>query len=69
MDDLHSMRRIVLNRNWIRDSFVWRKVMARLSECVAGSRNALVFLDMLSWAKVISTKPATARGGYDVSAP
>ena len=40
--------------------------MARLSESKAGSRNALAFLDMLSWAEGTSTSPATAMDGYDV---
>lgn len=40
--------------------------MARLPESRAGSRNALAFLDMLSWAEGTSTSPATAMDGYDV---
>ena len=40
--------------------------MARLSESKAGSRNALAFLDMLSWAEGTSISPATAMDGYDV---
>ena len=40
--------------------------MARLSETLAGGRNALAFLDMLGWSEGTSTSPATAMDGYDV---
>lgn len=40
--------------------------MARLLERLAGSRNALAFLDMLAWAEGTSTSPATTMDGYDV---
>ena len=40
--------------------------MARLSESLAGGRNALAFLDMLGWSEGTSTSPATAMNGYDV---
>ena len=40
--------------------------MARLSESIAGGRNALAFLDMLAWSEGTSTSPATAMDGYDV---
>jgi len=40
--------------------------MARLSESLAGGRNALAFLDMLAWSEGTSTSPATAMDGYDV---
>lgn len=40
--------------------------MARLSESLAGSRNALAFLDMLAWSEGTSTSPATIMDGYDV---
>jgi len=40
--------------------------MARLSESLAGGRNALAFLDMLGWSEGTSSSPATAMNGYDV---
>lgn len=40
--------------------------MSRLSESLAGGRNALAFLDMLGWSEGTSTSPATAMDGYDV---
>ena len=40
--------------------------MPRLSESLAGDRNALAFLDMLAWSEGTSTSPATAMYGYDV---
>ena len=40
--------------------------MARLSTTLAGSRNALAFLDMLAWSEGTSTSPATSVDGYDV---
>jgi muramidase (phage lysozyme) len=40
--------------------------MARISAIQAGSRDALAFLDMLTWSEGTSTSPATALDGYDV---
>lgn len=40
--------------------------MARISESLAGGRNALAFLDMIAWGEGTSTSPATGLDGYDV---
>lgn len=40
--------------------------MARISDSLAGSKNALVFLDMLAWAEGTSTSKHTCDDGYDV---
>jgi hypothetical protein len=42
---------------WVFDP---RKAMPKLLEVRAGSRNALAFLYILSWAEVSRTSPATA---------
>ncbi len=40
--------------------------MTRISESLAGGRNALAFLDMLAWSEGTSTLSDTAMDGYDV---
>jgi hypothetical protein len=40
------------------------KIMARVSESLAGGRNALAFLDILAWSEGASTSPITALDGY-----
>lgn len=40
--------------------------MARISDSLAGSKNALAFLDMLAWSEGTSTSKHTRDDGYDV---
>lgn len=40
--------------------------MAKISDSLAGSKNALAFLDMLAWSEGTSTSKYTRNDGYDV---
>lgn len=40
--------------------------MARISDSLAGSKNALAFLDMLAWSEGTSISKHTRDDGYDV---
>ncbi|MCP6547965.1 hypothetical protein NL497_29765, partial [Klebsiella pneumoniae] len=40
--------------------------MARISDSLAGSKNALAFLDMLAWSEGTSTSKHSRDDGYDV---
>ena len=40
--------------------------MAKISDSLAGSKNALAFLDMLAWSEGTSTSKHTRNDGYDV---
>ncbi|WP_166359273.1 glycoside hydrolase family 24 protein [Pseudomonas akapageensis] len=40
--------------------------MAKISDSLAGSKNALAFLDMLAWSEGTSTSKHTHNDGYDV---
>lgn len=46
--------------------FCLEKPMARISDSLAGSKNALAFLDMLAWSEGTSTSKHSRDDGYDV---